>query len=442
MNILLIYSRYDLKLRKTLEDHLFSFKRYSVNSKIHYVNVTANHSLPKYISRISYDLIILHYTFLAGERFYENVAPWLKKIRGISELKGFKIAIPQDEMDLTNRLNDLFSDIGVGLICTCFNKDEDIRLAYESSGVKNYLKVFTGYVDEDLVKKFKNNTLPFKERKIDIGYRARKLAPNYGSHAQIKYQIGQVFDEFLTNKNLIVDINSTNKSYYQEDPSIVKLGDEWFNFLASCKSFLGTEGGSSLLDPDGTVKKRVNDFLNIHPEATFDEVEKECFPGLDRNISLFALSPRHFEAAITKTLQILIEGDYGGVLIPWKHYLPVKKDYSNIEEVVNYLKDAEFCQKMIDRCYLDIVESGCYSYGIFVRRVMEKVKEQIQISQKDKWYHSKWALFSILIQIRERKILTAIYINNQRIQPLINYLISTYPKSHRVYRKIKSLFNQ
>jgi hypothetical protein len=438
LNILIIYSRSNLKQRKTIEDHLFSFKKCLRDSKIYYVNITSTHGLPKYISRIKYDLIILHYTFLAGERFYENELLWLKKIKGLNKLNGFKIAIPQDEMEHTNRLNDLFSDIEVGLICTCFNKDEDIRLAYESSGIKNYIKVFTGYVNEDLANEFKNKTLPFAQRRIDIGYRARKLAPNYGAHAQIKFEVGQVFYDFLKNKNFVVDINSTNTSYYAEGS--VKLGDEWFNFLASCKSFLGTEGGASLLDPEGVVKKRVNDYLKRYPEATFDEVEKVCFPDLDGNISLFALSPRHFEAAITKTLQILVEGDYGGVLIPWKHYLPVKRDYSNIEELLNYLKDEKFCQKIVDRCYQDIVESGLYSYDKFVKQIINKALEKNLIIEKNKWYRTKWILFGVLIKMREIKILTIVFVYEKLILPLIKYLVENYPKSHKLYKKIKSAF--
>ncbi len=55
-------------------------------------------------------------------------------------------------------------------------------------------------------------------------------------------------------------------------------------------------------------------FTAKHPNASFDEIEKACFPGKDYNISCFALSPRHFEAVMTKTLQILVEGKYGEFL--------------------------------------------------------------------------------------------------------------------------------
>ena len=51
------------------------------------------------------------------------------------------------------------------------------------------------------------------------------------------------------------------------------------------------------------------------------------------------LSGRNVEAAGTKTVQILLEGAYGGYLQPDVHYIPVRKDFSNLREAIGKFRD-------------------------------------------------------------------------------------------------------
>ncbi len=151
MRILVLYTLQQTRFRKTITDHLYSFKKYSDHS-FTYVNVGPD-GIPPYMKGMEFDGIILHYTILAGERFLPGDL-WNNKMRGIEEIKGYKIAIPQDEYCHTARLVKLFQDISIDAICTCYYKEEDIQLAYGKHLPKHvkYIQVFTGYVDENLVK--------------------------------------------------------------------------------------------------------------------------------------------------------------------------------------------------------------------------------------------------------------------------------------------------
>jgi hypothetical protein len=40
-----------------------------------------------------------------------------------------------------------------------------------------------------------------------------------------------------------------------------------------------------------------------------------------------------FEACMMRTAQVLLEGYYNGIFEPWKHYIPIKKDCSNLDQV-------------------------------------------------------------------------------------------------------------
>ena len=50
-------------------------------------------------------------------------------------------------------------------------------------------------------------------------------------------------------------------------------------------------------------------------------------------IDLRTISPRHFEAAAFRVCQVLFEGRYAGVMEPMRHYIPLRKDFSNFDEV-------------------------------------------------------------------------------------------------------------
>ncbi len=102
---------------------------------------------------------------------------------------------------------------------------------------------------------------------------------------------------------------------------------------------------------------------------SFDELEAKCFPGRDGELALFAISPRHLEACATRTVQILVEGSYSGVLQPGVHYLELKRDLSNLDAVLETVA-AEDSREIAERAYADIVASGRFTY----RRLVEDVE--------------------------------------------------------------------
>lgn len=407
MRILILYTIEESEVRDTIKRHLYSFSYLNDDIKCHYLNIIDR--IPSFLHHFKYDVVILHYTFLAGPRFFENSARWERRIKDLDKLHGVKIAIPQDEYDHTSRLIELFNTINISIICTCFTRDVDIQTVYKNNIINEVkiLKVFTGYVDQKLLELVENQTPDFSDRKIDIGYRARKLPAFLGRHGQLKYELVKVFKTFLKGKKVSYDIESTNKLLSNEDASLVKLGNQWFEFILNCKSFIGCEGGSSLLDYDGSIKRCTSEYIEKNPDADFDELESACFSGLDYNIECFALSPRHFEAATCKSLQLLVEGEYSGIFKPWIHYVPIAKDFSNLDEVVTVLKDEKKCKIIIDQAYKDIVSSGLYTYEKFAISVINEVrniKKNLNLGEN--------ILYRILLRIYEYVTYTRYYINN------------------------------
>jgi hypothetical protein len=186
-----------------------------------------------------------------------------------------------------------------------------------------------------------------------------------GRGGDLKWQIADVFRKKAAESGLNVDI-STPENY-----SVAIAGDDWYRFLLRCKYQIGVEGGSSLFDWDGSIRKRTEVYVAAHPRATFEEVENACFPGADGAIHLFAISPRHLEACMTMTCQVLVEGDYDGVLLPGKHYIELKRDFSNLDTVLDLVSKDELRQALTAAAWADVVESGNFTYRKFVDHIVQ-----------------------------------------------------------------------
>jgi hypothetical protein len=116
--------------------------------------------------------------------------------------------------------------------------------------------------------------------------------------------------------------------------------------------------------------------LKERPETSFEELEAELFPGRDGELSLFAISPRHLEACATRTAQILIEGDYNGILEPDRHYLPLRRDFSNLDELLDVVaSDRGRAEELAEAARRDIVASGEWTYERLVRDVERELPE-------------------------------------------------------------------
>jgi hypothetical protein len=361
MKILVIYKIEGKIDRSTINEHLYAFLKYA-DADCYYLNTA--YGIPEYIYRIDFDLILFHNTFLSLRWAYKEV---LDRYSRLKQFAGYKVALPQDEFLNTDSLNKFFRKVGVKTVFTCLSSSQWHKVyPGDKSGLDQYVTVFTGYVDEHAVGRVSKFNEDHTSRPIDIGYRAWRAPYWLGRHGQLKSQ--------LTEKFLSIPVKHSLKLDLSNDEKHIIRGDKWYEFLSSCRVVLGCEGGASLLDVSGSIRRKTEYYVHRHPEASFDEVESVCFPGLDGNLDLFALSPRHFEACVTRTCQALVEGEYGGILKPGIHYIEIKKDWSNIPEVIKQIEDIKYCEQIANNAYRDIVESGLYTYRNFVQQVIEHVK--------------------------------------------------------------------
>ena len=389
MKILIVYHKiYERDIRATIDEHLYSFRRYSIE-KCYYLNAALG--IPAYLKWIKFDLIIFHYTFFAWKWFPKAKTGFLKRCERLKEVRGYKVAIPQDEYVHSDAVCSFFREFGIKTVFTCLPETEWQKVyPREKSGLEHYVTVLTGYIDEGAVARISKYKKELRE--IDIGYRARKLPYWLGRHGQLKWLLAEKFSKTDRGHGLRVDIST--------EPGDVFLGEDWYRFLLRCRTVLGCEGGASLHDPEGSIWQRVETYMETHPSAEFDEVEQSCFPGQDGNLKLFSLSPRHFECCITRTCQVLVEGDYGGILKPGVHYIDIKKDWSNLEQVMQKIKDRFYCERLAENAFGDIVGSGLYTYRKFVDKVI--AHSQSVVNKEGESFSRRELICLELIEYRER----------------------------------------
>jgi hypothetical protein len=77
---------------------------------------------------------------------------------------------------------------------------------------------------------------------------------------------------------------------------------------------------------------------------------------------------------MARTTQVLVTGHYMGALRPGVHYIEVKRDWSNLEEVFEQVRDRRLCEELAENAHRDLVRSGRHSYREFVRQVLEPVE--------------------------------------------------------------------
>jgi hypothetical protein len=349
---LLLLSDFDKTTASTIRDHVESFGAFS---RHHFWRLSMLGEFSPLIDLARFDGVIIHYTLVAcSDRF---IAPSARaRLRAYTGLKAMFI---QDEYRFVDKTITAMRDLGINLLFTCVPEGE-IEKVYPREALPGVVKVnvLTGYVPKNLL----GRIVPApSDRPIDLGYRSRRLDAHLGRLGKEKSEIADRVVADAPKYGIVTDISCREQDRL--------YGTAWIDFVCRCKAMLGVESGASVFDFTGEIEREVRAHLQRHPNASYEELEQLYFVEHEGKIRLNQISPRCFEAAALRTLMVLYEGDYSGILKPWRHYVPLKKDHSNMAEVVNVLRDSAKLAEITERAYEEIGFEHRYSYAGFVAKV-------------------------------------------------------------------------
>jgi hypothetical protein len=364
MNVLILYNS-SQTYTSTVYEHLTSFYKYSENNIFF-----ANHEPTKQlvIDLSAFDAIVIHYTIRLP---FDQVSDANANL--LSNYSGLKILFIQDEYDYTQNAWRWIKRLGIKLVFTVVPEAsvEQVYPPEQFPGVQ-FVSVLTGYVPDNLNIECKPTA---SKRALTIGYRGRHLPIRYGELAREKILVGSIVKNYCISNDIRHDIEWTEEARI--------YGDKWYEFMTSCRAMLGSESGSNVFDWDGTLEFKIEQFKKNNHQVTENEIYNEIIKPIEIHGLMNQVSPRVFEAIASYTVLVLFEGAYSNVVTPGVHFIPLKKDRSNLSEVFDLLADDNYVDKMTKRAHEDVISSGQYSYETFVAKIDEELNSHFKSLSHD-----------------------------------------------------------
>ena len=314
--------------------------------------------LPDQLDLEAFDGLLIHYNLVMSSATYLSpLARWR-----IGQYRGVKAAFVQDEYRFVDATIGVMRTLGIHVVFTCVPQDQ-VELVYAHEALpdlKRTVTVLTGYVPKPLLAL---PVVPYAERTVDVSYRGRRLPAWLGRLGQEKGVIADRFRADAAAHGLSIDISTREHDRL--------YGRDWIDFISRSRAMLGVESGASIFDFDGSIEQTVREYLSTHPDAPFDELQRLFLAPFEGRIRLNQISPRCFEAAALGTLMVLYPGDYSGILKPWRHYVPLLKDHSNMAEVAHAVHDRPTWERITAQARQEVALNRRYSFEAMVETVDE-----------------------------------------------------------------------
>jgi len=358
MKVLILHGlRSDSRL--TTIEHTLSFARHLNGCDVTYVNVFG--LMRPDLAYEGFDLAILTYELVA-QRTMPFWSALVERLAPLMRAAKVTVVMPQDDYCCSQILDDFVVENDVQYVFSPLTRD--LRMLYPRSlarGVQ-FHEAFTGYWEADTVLPVASFRKPFEQRSIDLGQRVRHLPPQLGPAAQRKGQLAITLAQLAMRAGFVCDVST--------DASAVLIGDDWWRFLGDSRFTVGRLGGASVADPRGRLQARVTQLQLRKPKITYDEIARRLRTDELPQGDFTAISPRLFECAAMGVCQVLEEAHYVDGFEPWRDYIPLAPDLSNVDEVFSAMRDWERCKEIATNGEAALIGSGRYTYREFVRRLM------------------------------------------------------------------------
>lgn len=366
MRILILHSVKNLgSLRRTTLNQSFCLLKYAPLHE--YTLHCYGQPIPPAVREGGFDAVIIDTTFLwyrwsRPRSFLVNILDDYGFIAGWDTAK---IALPQDDYDHCDVLDEWLADWGVCAVFTPLAKHSEL-LYPRCSRQARILQCLTGHVDVADAALAECWSRPFAERRIDVGYRAAELPAQFGRLGRLKSEIGARFVRAIgPDSGLVVDAST--------DPKDMLAGDTWLRFLGDSRFTLGAPSGSSLLDRRGLIQDAIREYLQRCPNATFEQIEAACFPGEDGRVECVGLGPRNIEAGLAQSCQILVAHSGLAPFEPDVHYIPLDPDCANIDDVRAQMRDDALVAKRVAACRELLKETPELRYPDLAERIFREI---------------------------------------------------------------------
>lgn len=343
----------------TIEDHIAAFARHS-RFAVHAHNTELGY--PRGLDRVRFDAIVMHYSLFGAEGPDYPFSPLFERYLDASE-GSYKVAFFHDEHTACGKRFAFLNRHRFDCVFTLLEPPEFDKVYGAYTEVPKLVSHLPGYVSESAIQASHELTGPDAERELDVAFRARPLAPYMG--VDDKGEMGRGFAERAGGTGLATDIEVSDESLLP--------GEDWFRFMARARTILGVESGTSCFDLEDEVRAEYERIAAVKgaENVTVADLRGGTLERWENRVHYRTIGPRNFEAAAMGVCQVLFEGRYSGLMEPMRHYIPLRRDFSNFDEVVERIRDPGLRAELATNARRDLVDSEEHSFA----RLIESLDE-------------------------------------------------------------------
>lgn len=330
--------------------------------------------MPEWLGSAEFDLAVV-----TAEALSHRTTPFWpaleRRIAAAMQSTKRRVIMPQDDYTHSALLDSLVIRAGIHSIYSPLISGLDLIYPRATKRGVDFVEALTGYFEPAKVAERQARSIPFRDRPIDIGQRVRKLPPQFGEIGIRKFEIAERVSEEARKRGLVVD--------FSPRPEDVMLGEAWFDFLGQTKFTVSCRGGSSIVDRHARIFYGLMNLKKIFPDM--DDERAFAISSWPKVItgSFDAVSPRLFDAAMMGVCQILLVDDYMG-MVPWEHYIPLERDYSNLDEVFEAMQTPGLAEKIAQNSADFLLDVRRFSYASIVNQMLEKEVGSAEASSSEK----------------------------------------------------------
>lgn len=357
--ILLVHGLLDSS-RQTNVDYAMSLAQWPHGHHVHTTNILAPWT--EEMLRCSYDLLVITYEVAALRTLpeWKWVCNRLRKVRSACS-RG--IVFVQDDYTAPVLIDKLARDLELDAIFSPLAEHADIFYPESTRyGIPTH-GVLTGYIHPERARVQAALARPLRERHLDLGQRVSLVPEFYGEQAQIKSSFASEIARLAQARGLVVDVDSATTTPL--------LGDAWLEFLRSARFVPGALGGASAADLEGKYQRH-RARIALASSLLSRDFKVRGAKGHLRSGSFRAVGPRIFEAAMTRTCQVLLEGDYLPELVADTHYISVHPGPSGLDSAVLRMRDLAEAEYMVEAAWMALIAAEKYLFPTAVARWLQE----------------------------------------------------------------------
>lgn len=313
-----------------------------------------------------FDAVGIHYTLHLSDpdhHFLSSAA-----VQRLSAFRGLKCVWLHDEYRRVHQVVQILAQMGVHVIFS-LAEGQTLRALYPAEALPGVRleTVLAGYLSRAWLEQ---HTPQMQDRAVEVGYRARRPPYWLGQLGQEKIHIGLDFAANATAASLRQDIS------VEEHDRL--YGEAWIRFLANCRTVLCVESGASVVDFTGEIEQQVEAACEADRALTFEQARQRFFADVDGRYAIHPISPRVLEAAAMRCVMVAFPGQYSGLMQPWRHYIPLQKDFSNVAEVVAAVRDTALLQRIAQQAWEDLACEPAHTYEAFAQHCAAIMDEECE----------------------------------------------------------------